>query len=220
MNEQQVGYDLDLAKMELSALVVLATECGFKLAEDELILRCRERTSRQIFKLAKNLGWKAEDVEDAQQESYSWMKAAVGSYDTNEIGKPGGCSFATFAHRVVERRFLDYAKHVGRVEEHYDHSTTAPDGLDEVPDGALGGSSADARNRSDPASIAEWHEFKVALNRILAELDDIGRRIWELHVGGMSLHAVADELAMSYDSVRHRWQAATAFVRERLAKFA
>jgi RNA polymerase sigma factor (sigma-70 family) len=221
MNEQQVGYDLDLARMEVNALVILSVECGFNPAEDEVILKFRERTNRQIAKLAKGFRWTAEDVEDAQQEAYCWMKEALRTYDTNEIGKSGGCSFPTFAHLVVARRFLDFAKHGGRVENPYDHSKAVSDGLDVVANDAQVRTSARARHRSDPASIAESNEIIAALGRILGELDDIARRIWELRVtGNMSLHDIAAELAMSYDAVRHRWQAAATHVRVRMAKFA
>jgi RNA polymerase sigma factor (sigma-70 family) len=220
MNEQLVGCNLDLTKLETGALVVLAKECEFKLAADEIVVRLRERTNRQIAGLARALRWNADDVEDAQQEAYCWLAEAIRTYDTREVGKLGGCNFETFAYQVVERRFLDFARHVGRLENHFDHSMPPFSGIDVSDDGPVR-TCARIGKCSDPASIAEWDEFKAALNQVLAELDDLARRIWEMHIlGGMSLHEVADELATSYDSVRHRWQAAAAHVKVRMAKFA
>ena len=50
--EKQLGFDLDLAVMEDDALIVLAEECGYGPARDELIVRYDHQIDRLIGWLA------------------------------------------------------------------------------------------------------------------------------------------------------------------------
>ncbi len=224
MIEQQVGFDLDLTKMADDALMVLAAECGFNFAEDELILRFEARKNRQIAVLATGMGLSREDLEDARQEGVLWIKEAIRSYDTNEIGKPGGCGFSTFVHQIVARRFLDFTKHLRREENHYDQSPAATDSLaadcENVEGTATGHPAAGATGPSDPEAAAQRHEFTAALNQALDELDDIARRILEMRLSGKSLHDVAEELGISYGVVRGQWRKMAALLKSRVARFA
>src|SRR6516162_1796545 len=93
-------YDLDLSKMGDEELVVLAQECEFRPASDELVLRYHEAIGRVISHKARRTPLSASDVEDARQNAFFALCEAVASYRTLEMVKPGGCRFRSYAGRV------------------------------------------------------------------------------------------------------------------------
>jgi RNA polymerase sigma factor (sigma-70 family) len=194
--EDQIWFDLNLAVMEDEALVVLAKECEYAAARDELIVRYTSQTERLIGWLGHSNGMSRSDAEDARQSAVFWTIEAITKYDTNQIGKTGGCSFRSFVYRVLISRFKDFAKHLRRVECHYDR--TARSGSDDP-------SAIDMdRKLKDPASIAEAQESIRRLQRTLTSLDEESARLWQLLADGNNLRQIATQLGMSYDAAKRR----------------
>ena len=195
-NESQVGFDLNLAVMEDEALVVLAAECEYGPARDELIVRYGAQANRLVGWLAHCQGFSRSDNEDAQQNAVFWMVEAIKKYDTRQIGKPNGCSFRSFVHRVLIARFKDFAKHLRRVEHHYDR--TASCGSEEIlacdDDGDL----------KNPATIVEARDSINRLHETLTCLDSESGRMWQLLAEGNSLRQIAAQIGVSYDSAKRR----------------
>jgi RNA polymerase sigma factor (sigma-70 family) len=195
-DDGQVWFDLDLAVMEDEAVVVLAKECEYGPARDELIVRYGPQTSRLIGWLAHCHGFSHADGEDARQNAVFWVVEAINKYDTRQIGKPQGCSFRSFIHRVLVARFKDFAKHLRRVDRHYDRTARAeaeeptPDDSDIAQD--------------DPALVAEAQESIHRLQTTLRGLDVESLRLWSLMAEGHNLRQIAGELGMSYDSAKRR----------------
>lgn len=194
--EGQEWFDLNLVVMDDEALVVLAKECEFGPARDELMVRYGSQTERMIRWLAHCRSHGHADVEDALQNAVFWIIEAVNKYDTNQIGKTNGCSFRSFIFRVVTARFKDFAKHLRRVEGHYDRSTRCShEGFQPVDTGHL---------PKDPAQIAESRDSMNRLQETLQNLSEESGRLWQLLSEGKSLHQIAELLGMSYDSVKRR----------------
>ena len=103
MTKETKKYDLDLAQLADEALVILAQECTFQPATDELVLRYYQRMSQLIALLMKHRR-NAADVQDAQQNGVFAILEAIAGYDTQEVAKPRGCSFRTFVRLVVTDR--------------------------------------------------------------------------------------------------------------------
>jgi RNA polymerase sigma factor (sigma-70 family) len=194
--EKLRGFDLDLAVMDDEALVVLAEECDYGPARDELIVRYDGQLDRLIGWLAHSYRLTHADVADARQNAIFWVIEAISKYDTEQIGKVRGCGFRSFLHRVLMSRFKDYTKHLRRIERHYDRSTKCS-----VEDAALDDADSDAE---DPAEIAEENESMSQLQETLSNLDADSARLWRLLAEGSSLRAIAAELEISYDSVKRR----------------
>lgn len=195
-DESHAWFDLDLAVMDDEALVVLAEECGYAPARDELIIRYRPHADRLTAWLAQSHGLSRSDIEDARQNAVFWAVEAIEKYDTRQIGKPGGCSFRSFICRVMIARFKDFAKHLHRVEARYDRS--ARSGQEDEP------AVEPDRQLDDPAALAENHESLTRLRETLARLDSQSGRFWQLLAEGRSLRDIAVELGMSYDAAKRR----------------
>lgn len=193
--EQKAGFDLDLAVMEDEALVVLAEECEYGPARDELIVRYDNQIDRLISWLARTYRFTPADAEDAHQNAVFWIVEAINKYDTEQIGKARGCSFRSFVYRVITSRFKDFTKHLRRVENRYDRSTQRSE------DVSLVTSNDDAE---DPAHFAQEKESVNRLHQTLARLDGESGQLWHLLAEGTSLRQIAAELKISYDSVKRR----------------
>src|SRR3954462_1382676 len=178
-DEKMRGFDLDLAVMEDEALVVLAEECEYGPARDELIVRYDSQIDRLIGWLAHSYRLSHADLEDARQNAVFWIIEAIKKYDTEQMGKVRGCSFRSFVHRVLMSRFKDFTKHLRRVECHYDRSTECA--VEEI-------SQADGNDEpEDPAVIAEEKESITRLQVPLSSLDNESSRLWQLLADGTSL---------------------------------
>jgi RNA polymerase sigma factor (sigma-70 family) len=195
-DEDQIWFDLDLAVMEDEALIVLAKECEYGPARDELIVRYGAQTDRLIGWLAYSHGLGRSDGEDARQSAVFWTIEAIKKYDTGQIGKAGGCSFRSFVYRVLIARFKDYAKHLRRVEGHYDRTTRSA-GTDSSPIEV-------DRKLKDPSTIAETRESIKRLHSTLTSLDHDSARLWHLLADGSNVRRIAEQLGISYDSAKRR----------------
>jgi RNA polymerase sigma factor (sigma-70 family) len=182
--------------MEDESVVVLAKECEYGPARDELIVRYGPQTSRLIGWLAHCHGFSHADGEDARQNAVFWVVEAINKYDTRQIGKPQGCSFRSFIHRVLVARFKDFAKHLRRVDRHYDR-TARHESEEPLP--------ADFDDtQDDPAFLAEAHESMHRLQSTLRGLDGESSRLWGLLAEGQNLREIAAQLGMSYDAAKRR----------------
>jgi RNA polymerase sigma factor (sigma-70 family) len=192
----QRHFDLDLAVMDDEALIVLAEECEYGPARDELIVRYDVQIDRLIGWMARSYRLVASDVEDARQNAVFWVVEAITKYDTEQMGKVRGCSFRSFVYRVLMSRFKDFTKHLRRVECRYDRSTHFA--VEDIPQGA------DGEAPEDPAQIAEEMESLNHLHQTLSGLDNDSGRLWERLAEGASLRQIAAELEVSYDTVKRR----------------
>jgi RNA polymerase sigma factor (sigma-70 family) len=207
MDAASVKYDLDLSKMGDEELVVLAKECGYQPAANELIVRHREGMSRLIAYRARRTGLSAADVEDAQQNAVFALLEAVATYDVGEMVKPKGCRFRTFLRLVVTARFRDFVKHLSRVESHYDRGAA----VQKAPDAGRGPGGARPLceawgngTRGDPAAAAEWQEALARLHQAVEQLEPRSRRLWDGLVSGKRLRTLARDLRVSYDTAKRR----------------
>jgi RNA polymerase sigma factor (sigma-70 family) len=219
MEPTHKAYDLELSRMGDEELVVLAQECGYHPALNELILRYHEWMNKLIAHKARRTRLSAADVQDAQQNAVFALREAVGRYDTSEYVKVRGCSFRTFLRVVLTSRFQDFVKHCGRRERHIDRSAREVDLLES------GGSTEDRRtmrrngskdNLNDPAEVVERREALARLDQALGRLGEGARRLWELLATGLRLHAVAKELGVSYDSAKRQRQKLLAGLKSQL----
>jgi RNA polymerase sigma factor (sigma-70 family) len=102
----------------------------------------------------------------------------------------------SFIHRVVIARFKDFAKHLRRVEYHYDRTARCGEAVDFADD-------VD-RNLRDPAVIVEARESMNRLHETLTCLDSESGRLWRLLAEGNSLRQIAAVIGVSYDSAKRR----------------
>lgn len=194
--DENRSYDcLDMALVDDEALVVLAQECDYAPARDEILLRYSPQTERLIQWLARSTEFGGADVEDARQNAVFWTVEAITKFDTDQIGRPRRCSFYSFLYRVLVARFKDFSKKVRRLERR----RLKTDGDDN--DGGLGHL---FRDPSDPALIAETEEAVRQLQLAVGELDDEARQIWQRLCEGNSMREIAEELGLSYDAVKRR----------------
>ena len=195
-SEKQRGFDLDLAVMEDEALIVLAEECEYGPARDELIVRYDAQIDRLISWMARSYRLTTSDLEDARQNAIFWVVEAITKYDTEQIGKVGGCSFRSFVHRVLMSRFKDFTKHLRRVECRYNRSSECA--VEEF-------SQEDAKDEpQDPARVVAEKESITRLQQTLSTLDSESGRLWQLLAEGTSLRQIAASLGLSYDSIKRR----------------
>jgi RNA polymerase sigma factor (sigma-70 family) len=182
-------YDLDLSKMEDEALVVLAQECGFRPAADEVVLRYHEPMGRLIAQKARQTSLTEADLQDAQQNSFFALLEAIVRYNTLEMAKPGGCRFRSYLHLVTVARFRDFVKQVCRVQNRYSCSAW----MDEAEV---------AGPCSDPAEAAARLEALGRLNKSLDGLGENLRVLWHELAAGKSLRQIARDWGVSYDALK------------------
>lgn len=190
-------YDcLDMALLDDAALVVLANECDYAPARDEILLRYSPQTERLIQWLARSTEFNGADVEDARQNAVFWTVEAITKFDTDQADRARKCSFYSFLYRVLVARFKDFTKQVRRLERR--RRLAADEAKDE------GSLSHLFHDPSNPAIIAETREAVQRLQAAVAELDDEARQIWRRLCEGVSLREIATELGLSYDAAKRR----------------
>lgn len=190
-------YDcLDMALVDDEALVVLAKECEYGPARDEILLRYSTQTERLIQWLARTTEFGNADVEDARQNAVFWTVEAINKFDTDQSDRERRCSFYSFLYRVLVARFKDFNKQVRRLDRR--QVLTSTDGDSEDPLGRL------FRDPTNPALIAETTEAVHRLQLAVADLDEEGREIWRQLCDGNSLREIAAALGISYDAAKRR----------------
>ena len=185
-----------MALVDDEALIVLANDCGYSPARDEILLRYSPQTERLIQWLGRSTEFGSGDLEDARQNAVFWTVEAISKFDTEQTERVRRCSFYSFLYRVLVARFKDFSKQVRRVER---RRVLTSAGSDE--EGSL---SHLFRDPSDPALIAETEEALDTLQAALGQLDEEAREIWQRLCEGVSLRDIAAELGLSYDAVKRR----------------
>jgi len=189
-------YDLKLTQFGDEQLVVLATECGYSAARDELLGRFRDSSSRLVRRLAARAGFQEADQQDVEQEAVFWLLEAIRSYRTTEHVRVGGCQFRSFLHRVLQARFIDALRDRRRDHRHRDCPQSGP--------GCRVASAVVASPRESPGRQAERRESRARLQQELDRLEPSAQTLWGLLSQGMPLRNVANELQMSYPAAKRR----------------
>ena len=190
-------YDLDLSRMGDEALVILAQECAFRPATDEVLRRYYEPMSQLIAWKAR-FPWLAADLPDAQQNAVFAMLEAIASYHTLEVAKPRGCRFRTFLGMVVLARFGDFVRQLRRLQR-------PCCGLHEAGErpAACQGWCPGCRE-GDPVEALARREARARLHQALEGLDEALRRLWRELADGKRLRQIAREQGVSYDRVKRQ----------------
>jgi RNA polymerase sigma factor (sigma-70 family) len=200
MRTEPRAYDLNLSPVRSEELVVLAKECDYQPAQEELLQRHDSGARRLIASLAAPVSLSPADLEDAQQQAEFALMEAIASYDTAHIGKQDGCSFNTHLHQVVTRRFQDFLKSRRRYERGLDRSKSA----ETASESGHSKTSPRAHDsaRDDPARRAQRREANERLREVLDRLDPDQRQLWDRLAEGMKLRDIAEELGISYDKAK------------------
>jgi RNA polymerase sigma factor (sigma-70 family) len=193
-DDDRTYNSLEMALVDDEALIVLAKECDYSPARDEILLRYSPQTERLIQWLARSTEFGSTDVEDARQNAIFWTVEAIKKFDTDQSGRERRCSFYSFLYRVLVARFKDFSKQVRRLER---RRRLSSDGADEH-------SSHLFCDPVDPATIVEAEETARWLQSAVAELDEECQQIWRRLCEGVNLREIATELGMSYDSAKRR----------------
>ena len=209
-------YDLDLTKMEDEPLVVLAQECGYKPARNELIRRYLSWTAGVINRRMTCSGLQEADRQDVRQDAVLWVVEAIAQYRTDEYVRPGGCRFRSFLYRVLVARLIDALRLRRTLRRHFPHARERLIGLSQDSDrrrreGTRAGS-------ADPLRGAEAGEFQDRLHREVGRLGEADRRVWDLLTQGVRLRKIASALNLSYDAVKRCRRRLIARLRSWLAR--
>jgi len=162
----------------------LVSRCsaGDRAALDELFRRYRQPAFRVAFRL---LGQEA-DALDAVQEAFVKVLLHLDGFQ-------GRSSFKTWLLRVVSNAALDLGRKRAR-------RATLPADADEDADPDPGVLTID-----DPARGLENRDLRLALDAALAELPEVQRQTFVLHVDGeLSYKEVAEVLGISIGTVMSR----------------
>jgi RNA polymerase sigma factor (sigma-70 family) len=186
------AYDLDMTALDDGPLVVLAQECGYRPARDELICRHLGLARQFVGHYACRHRLQEVDADDAEQDAVLWVLEAIRRYRTDESVKAGGCHFRSFLHRVIASRLVDFSRRL-QLRNH------AP--LDAV------GAACTSRPRygqgpSPPECLEE--EVRAGLDQELARLGEADRGLWDLMAAGTPLRRAAATLGLSYDTAKRR----------------
>ena len=190
-------YDLDMSRMADEALVILAQECAFRPATDELLRRHYGPMS-QLIAVKARCPWLAADLPDAQQNGVFAILEAIAGYDTLEATKPRGCRFRTFLGRVVLARFGDFVRQLRRLRRHCCRLDEAGERL------AAGPGRCPVCPKGDPVEALARREAMARLHQALDGLDEAMRRLWWELANGKKLPQIAREQGVSYDRVKRQ----------------
>lgn len=181
-------------------LVALAAE-GDVAARDEILSRYWAAARRFSSRCATNIGLFSDDVEEAQNESVLWIINAIQTYDQRQQTLERGCSFRTFLYRVLHARLIDFARSVGRRERWFDRTWQTKAWVNED---ATSLSPRIIDHAEDPIECAQAHESSRCLNQAILLLTPCERQLWSMLCQGIAMKVVAEQLGVTYDTVKHR----------------
>jgi RNA polymerase sigma factor (sigma-70 family) len=184
-------YDLDMVPLADEELVVLAEECGYVPAATVLLARYHDWVGELAARRAWHSRLQGADVDDARQNAFLSLAEAISRYDTSQMGRRRGCRFRSFLYRVVQARYCDFARHVGRLHKRWQNTEVLPDVASNGRPGA-----------SEPADMAGREELLAQVEQRLQCLGQDDRRLWERLASGASLRTVARDLGLSYDAAK------------------
>jgi len=215
---QHPQYDLDIAGLEDEQLVVLAQECGYVPARDELISRCNGLKDRLIHRRAAWSGLQEADRMDAQQDAVLWILEAIREYNTGQQVTPQGCRFRTFLYHVLLLRFIDLLRRQRRRQARLQLGACAFAGLPSAPAPPHGSPAGANGCGGAPQRGMEQDELMAPLRQELDRLGGLARELWDLLVRGMRLREIAAALDLSYDAAKRQRRKLIAQLRARLGE--
>jgi hypothetical protein len=205
MSQTNQAYDLEISSLRDEELVVLAQECGYMPARQELLRRCFEWEMRLVTTLTRAAHLQVADAEDAQGAAVLSLLEAIARYDTGQLGRRNGRSFRSFCAVVLGDRFRDFLRKLRsdsrrhvltpfeanlRTENSVRYRRDLYHG--EPPSGV----------EQDPARLAELREQAARLQLALARINDLSRSLWEHLASGGPLVDFAMQQGITYDGVR------------------
>jgi RNA polymerase sigma factor (sigma-70 family) len=210
---------LDMTIMEDEPLVILATECDFQPARDELIRRYLPLTMQFVRQRTALTAIQDADRDDAQQDAILWTLEAIQRYRTDEYIKPGGCHFRSFLQRVMDARCIDFLRRLQRFRSHF----PLTGGALSAPRTSLHGKQhphhgATPGERAEEVQEAQEQELRAQLLQHLDHLDGRARQLWDLLAQGMPLRRIAVALNYSYDTAKRQRRKLLADLRSSLAE--
>lgn len=203
------SYQLVLNKFCDEHLVVMATECAYTPARNELLLRYHRPAKRFISRRASSSGLRFCDVEEAHNETSLWILNAIHCYDTTQMGIARGCSFRTFLYRVLAARFVDFIRRLRCREKHIDrswHVTAWVNGDTNKIQLKFALRSRAPSGSDDPVDHAERSELAKLIEFAHRKLTPLESHLWQLLARGVPLKQIGEQLGVSYDSAKRRRQ--------------
>jgi RNA polymerase sigma factor (sigma-70 family) len=179
----------------------LAGEPG---AGEDFLLPAGTYAVRIIRRRSGRAGLRSQEAEDARDKAPEWVLEALRGYRPGRCRRTDGGGFRAWLATVVNRGMTKFVRDVRQTSRRA------------VPLSEAAGVPADPE--AGPARAAERAELQDRVARALAALDDPARRVVELHVGGLSLRAVAEETGASYQATRWQWDRARRRLRAALAE--
>jgi RNA polymerase sigma factor (sigma-70 family) len=206
MNDQQCGYDLDLAKMDDGVLLVMAVECEYDEAANELVVRHLQWISNLVCVIAKRYGLPVHDIDDVRQEASMAVKKAVKRFDTSQMTRLNSRSFRALAGRVIADSIKDFVKHEARVQRHLVHAPhVAPVTHAGVEDCECTPVFDRACLRDEsPAVRVEQKEMHERLQKAIGQLSTELRVVAGLMLDGYKLGQIAERLSIGYELAKWR----------------
>jgi RNA polymerase sigma factor (sigma-70 family) len=200
---RHTSIDLDMARLEDEQLVVLAQECDYVPARDELISRCNGLKDRFIHRRAARSCLQEADRMDAQQDAVLWIVEAIRVYNTRQQFTPQGCRFRTFFYRVLLSRFIDFRRRQSRQRARLRLGGYLFGSLISPPAPSSHSSSPGPESwGGDPQREMERDELMARLHQELDRFGGRARELWDLLLRGMRLRETAAALNLSYDAVK------------------
>jgi RNA polymerase sigma factor (sigma-70 family) len=210
---------LDMTIMEDEPLVILATECDFQPAQDELIRRYLPLKEQLVRRHIALTALQQADHDDAQQDAILWILEAIRRYRIDEHIKPGGCHFRSFLQRVLDARCIDFLRRLQRFRNHFPLTigalsapSTSSHGQHHPHHGAT------PLERAEEVQGAQEQELRAQLLQHLDHLDGRARQLWDLLAQGMPLRRIAVVLNLSYDTAKRQRRKLLANLRSSLAE--
>jgi hypothetical protein len=205
MSQANQAYDLEISSLRDEELVVLAQECGYLPARQELLRRCFAWVMRLVTTLTRSAQLQAADAEDAQGAAVLSLLEAIARYDTGQLGRRNGRSFRSFCAVVLGDRFRDFLRKLRsdsrrHVLTPFEANPRTDTSVRCRRDLYLGEPPAGVDQ--DPARLAELSERAARLHLALARLNDLSRSLWEHLASDGRLVDFAKHHGLAYDGVR------------------
>jgi RNA polymerase sigma factor (sigma-70 family) len=189
-------------------LVVLAQKTRWRSPVAELTRRHADGLDRLVSWLAARFALSREDAAEARQQANLVLVSVVLRYKARAGAAAGGSGWRRFLHGAVRLALQEFARKRRREERHLDRSLSAADALEgQARHHAAPDCPQLASPAADPATAAEWRENEALVQRALDALPAGERWLWESVGRGRSLKEIADEMGVSYATVRRHHRA-------------
>jgi DNA-directed RNA polymerase specialized sigma24 family protein len=176
-------------------------------AENELLARYAPRIECVVLGEVRRLHMPRSDWDDALQVGRFDLRTAAASYAAAGTSPETGPSFEGLLTCVVTTDTRDMARHLRRDASHYGRPGHGPWGAD--PSAA-----EPVAVGSDPALLAERHEFLERFYVVLDRLGPDARELVERCAAGQSRHEAAEAMGLSRRRARALWEQTVEALRE------